>query len=353
MKLKNKLSGFLLKEWLLTVSGAAFALTSIYTGRCPEFSVQELEVIFFLFTLFITIKGLENSGLLTKISQNLEKGKAIPLKLVLITFFLSMAVTNDVALIITIPLTLSLKTEHMDILVILEALAANAGSALTPFGNPQNLFIYWFYNIHPLDFIYAIAPFSICFLIILGLCSFAVRITKTSRPDIQVKNSAYVYIACLIVVIMAVLRLLPLWAAAAAAGLVALADPENMKTDYALLATFFFFFGVADNIELICADELHLTGNIFLASAAVSQVISNVPAALLFARVTDNWQALLWGTNTGGFGSLVGSVANLIAYRLYINHDSTDNCAGFTIKFLAMGCAAFFTGTGLYYFIMN
>jgi len=337
----------------MTASGSAFILTSIYTGRCPGFSIQELQVIFFLFSLFITVKGLENSGLLTKISQNLEKGKAIPLKLVLITFFLSMVVTNDVALIVTVPLTLSLHSEQMDILVILEALAANAGSALTPFGNPQNLFIYWFYNIHPVEFISAIAPFSACFLIILGFSALTLKITKTDRPDIRIKKSACIYIGSLIVVIMAVLRLLPLWAAAAAAGLVALSDPDNLKTDYALLATFFFFFGVADNIELIYTHELHLAGNIFLASAAISQFISNVPAALLFARITDHWQALLWGTNTGGFGSLVGSLANLIAYRLYINHDTTDNCAAFTIKFLAIGCAAFFTGIGLYYFTMN
>jgi Na+/H+ antiporter NhaD/arsenite permease-like protein len=104
-------------------------------------------VLFILFVLFVVVKGLQRSGLLLRLSQRIEGGQFIPLKLVIATFCLSMLVTNDVALTVIVPLTLFLNIDRKDVLVILEALAANAGSALTLFGNPQNLFIYWFYQI--------------------------------------------------------------------------------------------------------------------------------------------------------------------------------------------------------------
>jgi len=86
-----------------------------------------------------------------------------------------------------------------------------------------------------------------------------------------------------------------------------------------------------------------------LLSAAASQFISNVPAVLLLAKATTQWQALLWGANVGGFGSLVGSLANLIAYKLYIRHENTNNTALFTAKFFIIGYAAFFVGVSLYF----
>jgi len=149
---------YILKEWLLVASGTGLVLTSIYTKHFPGYSVQDLQVLFILFVLFIAVNGLQQSGLILKIARVLEQGKAIPLKLILATYFLSMLVTNDVALIVIVPLTLSLKIDRKD---------TNAGSALTPFGNPQNLFIYWFYEVNPVAFIELFNRFSInsaCFV---------------------------------------------------------------------------------------------------------------------------------------------------------------------------------------------
>ncbi len=100
---------------------------------------------------------------------------------------------------------------------------------------------------------------------------------------------------------------------------------------------------------MIMASEINHTGHVFLLSALISQVISNVPAALLFAKYTSNWEALLWGTNAGGFGSLFGSLANLIAYKMYLVHDETKNHAKFTVKFLILGYGAFMIAVGLYF----
>ncbi len=215
MKPQDTLFDFLLKEWLLAASAVGLIVTSIYLNRLPTYSIAEFQILFLLAVLFIAVKGLEQSGLILQLSQKLQKGKFIPLKLIVVTFFLSMLVTNDVALIVIVPLTLTLDTNRKDILVILEALAANAGSALTPFGNPQNLFIYWFYNINASAFITAIAPFSLVFLVLLVLASLLIRTSNNKVLPVEtakIKYSVFIYGALLLTVILAVLHILPVQA---------------------------------------------------------------------------------------------------------------------------------------------
>ncbi len=173
-------------------------------------------MIFILFTLFVVVSGLQKSGLISRLSRRIEGGKCIPLKLVFATFFLSMLVTNDVALIVIVPLTLALNINRKDILVILLALAANAGSALTPFGNPQNLFIYWFYDLSAVQFISSIAPFSLVFLLLLVIVSLFIR-TRAGLPHPvpvpRLGKSSGIYGILLVVVLLTVLRVLPVPAA--------------------------------------------------------------------------------------------------------------------------------------------
>ncbi|CAD7780625.1 Citrate transporter [Candidatus Methanoperedenaceae archaeon GB50] len=344
---------FVLKEWLLIASGMGFALLSIYTKHLPVYSIDELQVLFILFVLFITVNGLQKGGLLLKIAQSIEKGKVIPLKLVLATFFLSMLVTNDIVLMVIVPLTLSLNINRKDILVILEALAANSGSALTPIGNPQNLYIYWFYGIHPCTFIKTIFPFSLVFLGLLTVSSLFVVIQKDLKEDqIQkINKKAYIYGVLFIVILLTVFHVLPLLTGVAVIFFALIFDRKALYVDYALLFSFFFFFGIADSLKSILASEITHSGHIFLLSALASQVMSNVPATLLVAKFTSNWQALLWGSNAGGFGSLFGSLANLIAYKLYITHEGANNTAMFTAKFLAIGYMALFISIGLYFLL--
>ncbi len=104
MQPRHSLIDFILKEWLLIVSGVGVVLTSIYSGHLPAYSLQEMEVLFILFALFVVVQGLRKSGLITKYSRRIEQGKHLPLKLVITTFFLSMLVTNDVVLLVTVPI---------------------------------------------------------------------------------------------------------------------------------------------------------------------------------------------------------------------------------------------------------
>ncbi len=337
---------------MLIASGVGLSLTSICAKNIPTYSIQELQVLFILFALFVAVNGLQRSGLILKLSQRIEQGKAIPLKLVATTFFLSMVVTNDVALIVIVPLTLALKINHKDIIVILEALAANAGSALTPFGNPQNLYIYWFYGLHPLHFVATISPFSIVFLFVLTLCAAFIQTDNRLRIDseaIAINKFAYIYGVLLFVVLLVVLHVLPILAGLLVIFFALFFDRKTLKVDYSLLLTFFFFFGLAENLRILVESEIHYSGHVFVFSALASQIMSNVPATLLFSKFTSNWETLLWGTNVGGFGSLLGSFANIIAYKIYVSHEDTNNIMLFTGKFLLIGYAAFFMAIALYF----
>lgn len=356
MEPRHSLIDFILKEWLLIVSGVGVVLTSIYSGHLPAYSLQEMEVLLILFALFVVVQGLRKSGLITKYSRRIEQGKHLALKLVVTTFFLSMLVTNDVVLILTVPITLSLNIDRKDIVVILQALAANAGSALMPFGNPQNLYIYWFYDLSPIQFIASIAPFSCVFLFLLVIFSLFIETEKEPQPAAQVarvEKSAYIYGLLFLAVLLTVLRLLPVVTPFFVFLYALIFDRKALKVDYTLLISFFFFFGLAENIKFLLASDVQHSDHIFLFSVLASQVMSNVPVALLFAKFTSHWQPLLWGTNAGGFGSLFGSLANLIAYKLYINHSDTKDSALFTAKFLLIGYGAFFVSIGLYFAIQK
>jgi len=344
---------FILKEWILTASAAGFVLTSAYIGHPPDFSIPEMEVLFILLALFVSVRGLQCSGLFSACAQHMEKTRLVFPALVMTTFFLSMLVTNDAALMAVVPLTLAMQVRRRDVLVILEALAANAGSALTPFGNPQNLFLYWFYNLHPAVFVSTIMPFSLVFLVLLLAGALALNARLPATLPAAVKTSmgplTWSYLALLAVVLMTILHILPVYAVLLVLVFAMMRDRRALRVDYALLLSFLFLFGLAENIRILLASEIVHPEHVFLLSAMASQVMSNVPATLLFAKLTPNWEALLWGVSTGGFGSLFGSMANLIAYRLYVMHDSTDNPALFTLKFLLMGYMAFFLAIGLYF----
>lgn len=348
---------YLGQEWLLVTSLVGMIATSLYLKRKPSYSKAEIEVVFLLGVIFMVVKGLERSGLIGQISTIVENGSLGPLKLVAGTFFLSMIVTNDVALIITIPLTLSLRISRKDLLVILEALAANAGSALTPIGNPQNLFIYWYFHLHPLEFIQAIAPFSGFFLVtLIGITLFLSRKLKgkksfspESRPLIN--KYAYGYAILLIIVILVVLRIMPLGVVLGVVVLAVIFDRQSLRIDYGLLLTFLCFMGLAENIKFILASYLEHSSHMFILGAISSQLISNVPAALLLAKFTFHWRALLWGVSVGGFGHFFASLANLIAYKYYITSAPQDSLKSFSLKFLSLSYLMFLLGLGLYVFL--
>ncbi len=354
MKYGRSVFDFLFREWLLSAVFVGLAATSLYLKKSPRLTGSEIEVLFLLWLLLVSVKGLQTSGLVARWSSRIGSGRLLPLKLVAATFLLSMLVTNDVALVVLVPLTLSLDSVRKDLLVILEAFAANAGSALTPFGNPQNLYIYWFYHIDPWAFFTAIAPFSAFFLLILAPAALWMgnRGGGLRERREEVARSAYVHVGMTALVAAVILRLAPLAAGALVPAYAALFDRKSLRVDYLLLATFLCLFGLSENVRVLLGSRLEHAGHVFLLSALSSQLISNVPAAVLLAKQTVHWKALLWGTNTGGFGSLVASLANLIAYRFYVSRNrERKDVMSFTIKFVGLGLVMLSAGMGLYWVI--
>ena len=348
----NWLQTLVRDEKLLLISISGLLATSIIARRLPIYTASDFEILYILLVLFVITTGLQQHGVLQYIASKIEKGNFVSIKLVLATFFFAMIVTNDVALLAIVPLTILLNIPRKEWLIILETLSANAGSALSPFGNPQNLFIYWHYHIHFSKFIITIAPFTLAFLLLLLTGAAIIRArglpATTTDGTKALSSRAWFYVLALIIFALAILRLLPL----ALGGLVLLfalfIDRTSLRIDYALLLTFICFFGLTDNLQSLLASHLTHPHHVFLLAALLSQIISNVPAALLLADFTPHWQSLLWGVSVGGFGSLVGSLANLIAYRIYVRSEPA-NTRSFIIKFHAASYAAFFIGILIYF----
>ncbi len=344
-----------LREWLLTGALAALAACSLHLGRAPHLTRADLLPLGLLLALFIAVRGLERSGLLYRIGQHLEQGGWLSVKLVSATFLLSMVVTIDVSLVIMIPLALKLDIREREPLAILVALSAHLGAAFTPFGTPQNLFIFSHYGLNPAEFLRTIAPFSFGLLGLLVTIALRLRTHSQGSPTRDIPplrpGRALVYSLLLGWVVLCVLRLLPPWLALAVLAYPLCCDRPGLKVDYGLLATFLCFIGLAEEMRQVLATDLRdATEHIFVLSAITSQFISNVPTTLLLSPFTDQWRALLWGTNVGGFGSLMAAMANLITYRLYVTHceDSGWGGAGFVLRFVLAGYLMFFAGIGLY-----
>ncbi len=343
----------LVKHWLFMGSLAGLVASSLYLEQTPHFSPNDFSILFLLFSLFVTVKGLEVSGTLENMAVRLEKGKYVALKLTLVTFFLSMVFTNDAALVVMVPITLAIELTNRTWLMILEALAANAGSALTPFGNPQNLFIFWHFDLGPMEFIKVMLPFSLLFLCMLSATALfldrkAHEVSKGKSAPVNLKKGT-VFLFSTLVVILAILKIIPAFSAAAVILLLPFLEPSCLKVDYGLLLTILCFMGISENFKAIFQTTIEHSRHVFLLSALSSQVISNVPAALLFAKFTTNWKALLWGTNVGGFGGLIGSLANLIAYKIYISSKKEAGIKDFTLKFMAANYACFLIGAAVFY----
>ncbi len=348
--MNNKFAKRVIREWLLLLTILGWSITSLSLWRFPHYSATDFKVIYTLFVFLVTIKGLESSGMLSGIAARLDRGRHLTPKLVIITGLLSMFITNDVALLTMVPLTLALDMDAKTI--ILETLVANGASALTPFGNPQNIFIYYHYHLHPLAFMKTIAPFALISFLLILLASFWREGRAPSQPLQKVKNpypgkKGSLYLAFFLAFILAVLKLLPLSVGIIPLFYALFFDRECLHIDYLLLVTFLGFFGFTDNLMHILHFNLTSTTQVFVYSSLGSQIMSNAPSTLFFADFTNNWHALLWGVSVGGFGNLMGSLASLISYRFYKAH--TTNQRDFLAKFHLYGYLAFFAGWVLYF----
>lgn len=293
-------------------------------------------VLIQLFCLMTAVCGFRSIGVFENASAALLRKagsiRRLGVIFTLVCFFTSMFVTNDVALITFVPLTLMVFEKIHDeksriLTVVLETAAANLGSMVTPFGNPQNLYIYDKYKLSLGDFFETLLPSATVSLVLLLLMCLLLpkNSCKAMTAEVQ-KISAVkgtVYLVVFVLCLLTVFRVVPDWVCLTAAVAAALILDRKLllKVDYGLLATFVCFFVFVGNISRIEAVSEFVSkiieGREIVVSAVISQVISNVPAAVMMSGFTENGRELLLGVNLGGLGTIIASLASLISFKFY------------------------------------
>lgn len=263
-------------------------------------------------------------------------------------FTLAMLVTNDAALFAVIPLTFALARRaplNLRRLVIYEIMAVNLGSAFTPWGNPQNLFIYHHYQLLPATFFQASAPLAavssivLAALMVIGLAHGKKAIPAPSSEAVTPPQVAWGKSAILLglfaLLVLSVMRLLPVYIAAGLLVLyMATVDrPGFQRLDWWLLGAFFLLFptmsGLGELVTRALGGGIASSLGVYGIGIGLSQVISNVPAAMLLSHTTADWRSLFYGVNIGGLGTMVASFANLIGLSLYLNGSRRESALAF------------------------
>lgn len=335
---KSKVREILQKEKVLVIAAIAAVVSMFFVPPTMAYiDYIDVRVLCLLFSLMAVVAGFQSCHVFEALAQKMLAGekklRTIGWVLVALPFFTSMLITNDVALITFVPFTmLVLKMvgaeKEAAMIVVLQTVAANLGSMATPFGNPQNLYLYANYNMTGSEFFGTVLPLTLVSFVALWFCGYMVsghgiQVNFSGKACIHNKVKLGVYVVLFILCLLAVLRIAPYWAVTAmvAIALLVLDRKLLLKVDYALLLTFICFFIFAGNMGEISAVQNILAGimekNTLLTAALSSQVISNVPAAVLLSEFTENGRALLAGVNIGGLGTPIASLASLISLKLY------------------------------------
>lgn len=334
------LAAFLKKNAVMAVAFAAAVVTGILVppdgAYLAYFDVKTLTCLFCVLAVVCALKNINFFYLLArKVVEHFKTARLSVLMLVYITFIGSMLIANDMALLTFLPLGYLVlsstgKEKYMAFTFVMQNIAANLGGMLTPFGNPQNLFLYSHFNIPNGEFVAVmLPPFALSVTLITVCCLVFVKPEPLSLPEGRLNISPWrteVYLALFALAIAIVFRGIPYWIGLAVipAALLIL-DPKALKmVDYPLLLTFVFFFIFAGNmgrLEPVRAFfSALLAKNTLIFSALSCQCISNVPSAILLSQFTENYRGLLVGVNVGGVGTLIASLASLITYREYTHH---------------------------------
>lgn len=336
-RLGIKASAFFRAQPVLVIAFAAALVTMFIIPPDRHYGGYiNRTVLIQLFALMASIAGLREAGIFDSASDVLIRRagnvRRLAAVLALLCFFSSMLVTNDVALITFVPLTLlifrNIPDEKNRILtIVLETAAANLGSMMTPVGNPQNLYIYDEFGLTALDFVKAALPAGLLGIVCVLLITLFLPREKCAAEERQLGGTdikkALLYGALFVVCLLSVFRVVPdLILLAVVTVVVLIADRRLLfKVDYALLATFVCFFIFVGNIARIDAVNSFfshvVTGRELVVSVLLSQVISNVPAAVMLAGFTDNGTQLMLGVDIGGLGTIIASLASLISFQFY------------------------------------
>lgn len=358
----DRAAAFVKNNAVLLIAASAALITAFIVPPDAEYiSYFDFKTLTCLFCTLAVICALKDINFFTIIAQKIvsltgDIRRAI-IAIVTITFVGSMLIANDMALLTFLPLGYyvlrsSGQQKYMIFTFVMQNIGANLGGMLTPFGNPQNLYLYNKFNIPSGEFLEIMAiPFASAIALIILCCFIFVRREKITVGDdtskLPVARTA-IYLLLFALSIVIVFRVIPYYVGLIVipAALLFLDKKALCRVDYGLLLTFVCFFIFSGNMSRIDAVNIFvstlLEKNTLLVSALSCQVISNVPSAILLSGFTDNYRALLYGVNIGGTGTLIASLASLITFRQYCESNPGGGrkyllwFTGFNVAFLVI-----------------
>ena len=354
----KRIVSFLKDNAVLMIAILAAIVTSIIVPPDKEylgyFDFKTLACLFSVLAVVCALRNIRFFYTLAKaIVRKFRNARVAILALVYITFIGSMLIANDMALLTFLPLGYFIlhttkKEKYLAFAFIMQNIAANLGGMLTPFGNPQNLYLYSKFNIPDGEFVSIMFPPFIVAIVLITVCCLV--FVKSEPLEIEEKAASLpigrviIYLALFAVAIMMVFRFMPYQIGLIIIPLALLfLDRDALKqVDYGLLFTFVFFFIFAGNmgrIEAVRSFFSYLLNiNTLIFSAMSCQFISNVPSAILLSQFTDNYRELLLGVNIGGAGTLIASLASLITFKEYTKQDPKHTLS-YVLKFTAFNFA--------------
>ena len=315
---------------LLLVLGLAYFVIILVKRNLYSPGLVDWNTIAILSTLIVVNTGLMYSGGLNYVAYQIIKvtdgRRKLMIISILLTAFLAMFLTNDVSLLVLIPITIAIgkfSGKNLDDVIIFQAIAANVGSLLMPFGNPQNIILFRLYSLNFFTFVKTMAPIFLVSIAILIVFSLVFKNEKLPPNDVKEKPRFYFFIFYLFLLVATIVGMLLnatifLFIALIAIALVSLLflEPQAVaRVDYVLIVVFILIFLVMNSIRSMIS--LPFTGGgilTYFASIMFSQIISNVPTTVLFGKVSS-WAVLSYGVNIGGNGTVIASLANIIALR--------------------------------------
>lgn len=330
------------REKVFIIAFALAIFTSFFIK--PKIFYIDFKVLILLFNLMIIIAAFEKLKVMDKLAVGIlakcRDTRRVSLVFILVTFISSMLVTNDVALLTFVPLSIftfkKAKVNSMKT-IILQTLAANIGSSLTPLGNPQNLFLFTHYKLEAIQFFSVTIPFVVIGLLWLLLLNKRVikEEIKISLEAVHIKDkkSFFMYFMLFLFVVLSVFGFVDYkYTFLGTVLCVILMDKVLIKkVDYFLLGTFVCFFIFIGNISNVNFIQVYLKEFLqkptvpYFSSIVLSQVVSNVPCSILISNFTDNWKEVLLEVNIGGMGTIIASLASLISYKIYTNKSGEKN----------------------------
>ena len=340
--MKEKLIHFFKSEFVLCIAAVCAVISMFFVPPSAAYlDYIDVRTLCLLFCLMALVAGFGKCNVFRLLAQTLlsmqKNTRGLSVVLILLPFFSSMLITNDVALITFVPFTLLVLSmcghmEEAPVLIVYQTIAANLGSMATPFGNPQNLFLYANYELSAGNFFGTVVPIAAVSFVCLLICgltrkSSSVSVNFTEKVELAYPKLCLLFAALFVLTLLSVFHVVHYAVVTVIVAVLLFVCSRDLlgKVDYMLLITFVCFFVFAGNIGVIPAVNEALSSvmekNALLTSILASQVISNVPAAVLLSGFTENWQALLAGTNIGGLGTPIASMASLISLKLYMKSE--------------------------------